>query len=392
MSRQVTFSQLERLRNCSGSMALPWKETTSEAAERGTRIHNQIHWALYDAGFVSKPETTRPDVLEPLSMDALFEKAKAYSRHYSEMPIALMWGEDRASPPHPHAATRNGRAYSIGPNTNGLVLFGTPDLVMERDEDGGSIVEVVDYKTGHADLGQPSQSLQLLSALAWCLAQIKVPSKCTCIATYAYIRDGEFRFESEQVPVFDIVRAASVMRAIVEKALSVANGETPTFNPGGHCTYCPAFDSCPSNKAIVKTIESGDAAKWLVEINSQTAPVLLSKLEQAELVMKRLWKEVEEFAAHSPFVTLDGQTFGKKQTSRESIRGEIAVEVLGKKFGYAIAAAASETSITKTSLKQAISKHVPKGQAAETLKAAMEALREVGAIETTWGESIGRLK
>ncbi len=392
MSHQVTFSQLERLRNCSGSMALPWKETTSEAAERGTRIHNQIHWALHDAGFSSKPETIRPGVLEPLSMDALFEKAKAYSRHFSEMPIALMWGEDRASLPRPHAATRNGRAYSVGPNGGALVLFGTPDLVMERGEDDGFVVEVVDYKTGHADLGRPSESLQLLSALAWHLTKRGPRITDRHIATYAYVRDGEFRFDSEEVAALELLRVAAAVRKIVAEALGVANGETPIFNPGAHCAYCPAFDSCPSNKSIVKTIEDGDAAKWLVEINSQTAPVLLSKLEQAEMVLKRLWKDVEEFAAHNPFVTLDGQTFGKKQTSRESIRGEIAVEVLGKKFGYAIAAAASETSITKTSLKQAISKHVPKGQATETLRVAMEALREVGAIETTWSESVGRIK
>lgn len=372
---QITASQLPRLFKCNGSLFLPNENETSEAAERGTEIHKYLEWLVNDMRGVKteKPQLSieNAEFCQKIDVQEIRALIKDASDVFAEQ--AFGFDVDAAFQRH-NGVARVGRVYKSQstPSLYGVV-YGTCDLVVKTD-DGFS---VYDFKTGITDYGDPSKSPQLLAAAYAFSARV---------AGFVYIRhDGSVYIKETVLTPRDISEFQEAAKGVFRYSPLVT---------GNHCKYCPSFKFCPQQKQIAKHLDAGVLDPELPTLSADTAPRILEKLELAEKLLEKVRKQVEDFARESPFQTTDGATFGPKETVRESINGDAAIDIIGKAFGFDVAAKATKTTLTKTALGEALGDYAKsKGlKKAEVMREAMDALKNAGAVEYSRSVTVGRIK
>lgn len=207
-------SALSRIDLCPGSATLceGAPEETSEAAERGTRIHAMA-----------------ADLLLSNHLDGLAaqdELDAATAIHEYARPL-METGEV-------HVEQR--LEYST---IDGVLYWGTSDLVVVRPED----VLICDWKTGFRPVEEAENNLQ---GAAYALA-----------AMQTYGRDrAEVRFynpccRQETVATFS---DASALASEIERVIARAKEERPAFNPSEDaCRYCAAKPFCAAHMATAES-------------------------------------------------------------------------------------------------------------------------------------------
>lgn len=270
-----------------------------EAAERGTRIHEQAE--LY------MTEGTPPDNSDEGWIAAGFVEfverefiAEDYVDYLSEF-----------------------RVYSEEPEA----LFGTADAVLY----GEGLLHVIDLKTGRTPVqteGNPQLYLYAHMALQNLMGA------------------GKIRLEPKQVKITiyqhsDAEREASVVSAMVdvpelnelmEDALeAVRNTKDFPLNPGKACTFCPARAVCPALQNIFTDVEQQSTPAK--ELETKELLEIQQKFKLTRAYMEGVEKELELRAESM------GESFpAERAVTRTAItwRNRAQVEALLRENGYEI--------------------------------------------------------
>lgn len=344
MRRLPSASQLERAFHCAPSETLPHMQSTGEYAERGIDVHSFMETAdkfgrdtalariaaLCDEGTLSFCDAIPLDEL-PTGGD--HEIAVAWN-HVTDTARAL-----------PKA---NARDYA---DVHSNEFVGTADY-MGRD---GDAVVVLDYKTGHKNLGPAKRSRQL-RMLA--LSGARLVGADTARAGYVYLReDGTHATAWATFDAFDLAEIADEMRALA--ATLAGEDDGGGMHEGDWCDYCPAFNSCPAKTRLALAIGSGDAHRELASIERRVEAMTDSELataysaiERYDDIAERVRKTIRQRAAMHPVDLGDGRELGTVQWPFTVVKAEVAYETVREMHGDAAAELAVPRSATVTAIKK----------------------------------------
>ena len=244
----VTASALERLRECSGSIALPNVLTTSEAAERGTAVHR----------FAERM------VLGVDRDEALTYVPEEWRDTCARMDVSTVVGDltlSRTPEVSYGVNVMNSTAMSLGRNlaraypapTLGDV-WGTTDVEGQRAWDQRWVI--VDWKTGDATPLRENLQLQFAArAVALIRGVPEVEARIGFVRHSGRIDVERHVFDAFELAAFDEELGDLYARALTAfRASSTAMAKLPPLTPGAHCKYCPSLPACPAQVAIARAM------------------------------------------------------------------------------------------------------------------------------------------
>lgn len=375
-------SNWNRLAVCPAAGALPSvDEPRNPYAHRG----NSLHAFLADAGNLDRdkalervPEEHRA-AAEVIDLSALPPSAQEGFAAEIALAIDVRQGTAR------ELGRGLERKYpGLGPDELPLTLD-----VLGLSKDGESVL-VLDYKTGHKAVPSPRLNWQLrLGALAACLAYRRTRAMIAVVYVH---EDGSAWFDKADLDAMDLALFTEELRGAVAKVKAaraqVALGQTPNVSPGEHCRYCAAFANCPANGAIIRRL-AADPERTLKDVTvlltPETAAVAYQRLKVIEAAVKHAGAALYAYARENPIPLPDGAVLGPVESSRESVDGEVARQILKKLHGADVADAACEWSTSKKAIRTAIRPVAEKtGKAlAEIEKTALEEIRKAGGVTKT---------
>jgi hypothetical protein len=263
-------SAWERWSTCPGSAKLTadMPEETSEHAERGTWMHEQVENVLLGRD-VSGPESVWDTTDNWIAINQVVDYVRALIDRCSVIEPAKVWYEDRLE---------LGAGYDD--------VFGTGDLrIFDHSENR---LYVVDYKFGHTlvkakDNGQLLMYASMaMNNMYWPVGVVK-PDFITMIilqpASPALVNewtiDRDYLWEWINNELYP--------------AISAAEAENAPFVPSASaCKYCPASGDCPAQtQQSIEVFEKFD----VVQADVQHYPDLLPQLETMEEFIKGVRKQ-----------------------------------------------------------------------------------------------------
>lgn len=146
---RLSASRLDLASKCSGAFAHDHLQSTNEATERGTRIHEYVAALIHEEGCLLPPDHESATVCRALDQGVLLDAARpnVYSTLYTEIGLYL-------SPASDEAGVLQGdyhRDYSDAPEGS---IPGTADMVAVEDVR----VVVTDWKTGAGEVPNPADN------------------------------------------------------------------------------------------------------------------------------------------------------------------------------------------------------------------------------------------
>lgn len=312
---RVTASKVGLLSHCQffATAHAEWADTTSAAADRGTRFHRAI------ADYVTSGQV-------PLAIDediqALFTSAVAWVEHFGRdalaAEVAFAWDPVADSAERTEVKDRE---YAFA-QTNGY-LCGTADLVaISRFTKTGYIA---DWKTGDGSNAGPQ-----LRALALMLARAEDLDSVTVEA----LEVSEMGVRHVCTETLDAFALAAVAGELAESLAAVPTAQP---QPGTHCgdLYCPARATCP---AIVERVEqiipAGELVKhrWGLTIESgDHAAWLYNQAKAVEAAAKLVKDAVKAFVPEGGITLADGSVMAEGSRTMERFDKAAALGLLRAK-------------------------------------------------------------
>lgn len=364
-----TASALPRAFRCRPSAWLPQTEKPrGEAALKGTEVHaflERVGTLGREAALAKVEDEAARRLCEAIDLEAL---PVAGSEWAGEVAFEYNLATHQAR----EVGRGVGREYPRKPGC----VYGTADLVaVSRDR---SLVYVLDFKTGFADLGAPEASEQL-RFLALCAA--RVYGALDARVGFVFLReDGSSWTKVGDVSTFDLDLFAADVVALA-KDVSERKGN---HVEGPHCRYCPAFNHCSAKTGLLAFVPG--APTGLTTDKAAVAWDYLDRLEEAAAVVR---EKLKEFARDNPFLLPSGQTVGPVETSRDELDGRLVYGTLLSFYGEETARAGVELEASKKSVDRAMRKVYEAKKAAgekATLKGlnehALEQIRLSGGLST----------
>lgn len=287
---RVTASRVGLLPFCRyfASGRASWQDTSSPAAERGTRFHKAIANYIETGNMsVEWEEDIQAEMVHAVAWVERFGREKLAAE------VAFAWNPatDRAW----HLETEE-RDYGAAQDAG--YLCGTADLVaIQRDTRAGYIG---DWKTGSADSAGPQ-----LRALAVMLARAEGLDMVT-VEALEVTSSGVVHVGTEMLDSFALAAAAG------ELAEHLAEVETAEPTPGPHCgeMYCPARAKCPAGTEIIDQIVPAEALvkhRWDLTITSPDHAVwLLDRARLVEQAAKAVKEAVKAYVPDEGLLLADG--------------------------------------------------------------------------------------
>ena len=381
----LTFSGMERAEICSASPVLPHSRRETKDAQAGTAkhsFHENVGTIGRERALALVPAEHRK-ACEQIDLDALpashpdrwsFEVAFAYN---------VDTGEAREL-----GRGLNRKYHSVAHPPSEREVCGTLDVVGVTED----AVVYPDLKSGFgADVAPARENWQLrIGALAAARAYGKHRAHVAII----HLRDGEPYWERAELSELDLDATEHAIRRVVarvERARETyESGKTPDTTLGEHCKFCPALTSCPGQMGLVAAALGKQLGPEV--LNEETAPLLLARLEAIEFATKAMWATLEDYASVRPIDLGDGWFYGKTQKPRTSIDAELAPKVLADVLGLNVEPEVKRV-LTQAALKEAIRANLQPGQKqTKVFEAAMEVLRQAGAVEVVHVSSIAKFK
>jgi len=220
--RKVTISasQLERVASCPGSWKLSLTvppQPPGPEAERGIRIHRRL------AG-----ESVKLSRDEAEEAEAAWQTANALQLHVFNEPMANL-----------HVL----REWQSQYQTRAGFISGRFDLVIYDDKTHSGLV--VDYKTGHGDVTDAKDNLQLAAGAVMLAKAYKLKEVYVAIIT---------TWKSRPIPepaLYDEEKLREIEQ-VLDEISEEANKSAPRLCRGPHCRYCPAITICPETQTITQ--------------------------------------------------------------------------------------------------------------------------------------------
>lgn len=371
---QPSGSQLKRALACPASLHLPQVTLPpSEAAGRGTWIHRYLE-LLYTGH-------SQADALKVLSEGCPPEIVDECQSIVLPSLPTVQWECEKAIAYDISDRTARWLGNSIGRNYGELGTFEVP-LTLDMTAVTADCVYVLDWKTGHAELGPPREHPQLL---AGALAMAKLHDRHHARVAFGYVRqNGEIHVtEWAELDIFDLEDFGETLRDLQMRSASVAatiaQGKTPDVTMGGHCDYCPAFHSCPGQTSLVRSIP-GLAKNDSGSLTRGQMGEAWVKIRSARKLLSQMERTIRAEAAREPIPLPNGKTLGPVMVEgNEKLDGRVAHSVIADVTeDFAVADAAVDMKVTKASIDRALKVHCQPGELASVRRKVLKQIREAG--------------
>lgn len=341
----ITASALPRLLNCPASAVLPRAENASEWADAGHEEHADLATQTLDG--------TLPEVLARfVPLHPRVEVAVAFDVATG---AARLIGEN------------------IGRNYGDLAPFEIAGSIDVLGLDGDAVV-VLDWKTGHRDVEPAATNAQLhFYALAACRAL----GKDRAILRIVYIQRGTC--DEAEVDALELADFAARLAGLHAAVARLRTATVLDTREGSWCRHCPSKPHCPSKKALLVQIATGEVSPPLTRENARTAALRVLAAEQlVEDAKKRLNQYVTE---NGPLDLGDGRMYGRYvRPGNERIDGQAALRAIREVCGEIVGefeSQAIEVKVTKAGIQRA-AKSVGEPQLE---KAVLGRIRALGGID-----------
>lgn len=341
-----TGSHLSRAMACPASVILPrTADRSGPAAERGKGLH---------AFFAALQTMSRDEALDTVPEDL---RAACEAVDVAALPTGLEYdGEvslayDIATERVRYLGRDLERRYG---------LIGPTEVAMTLDVlgVGPDCVEVADYKTGRGHIDAAAANWQLrvgaLAAARWRgverarVAIVRVPIGPDGTA-------GAPSWDTAEFDAFDLDAFASDLRAALPEWLRPV--ESARVVPGEHCRYCPAYDACPAQRALVRTTlaEPGSLVRDIQALlTAENAPRAYERLRLVDAAMKQVREALYAYASVTPIPLPDGTVFGRVESSVEELDGGVTRAVLRALHGDEVADRACTYETSKAAVERAM--------------------------------------
>ena len=366
---RLSASRLELAEKCPGSFAHEHVETTSEAADRGTTIHEYIAALLEDEDYSLAADESVAALCRTLDSRELegIARPEPGSDLYTEVALFL-------SPTRGDAGVLYGshhRDYSGAP-TEARTLVGTADALAVEE----SRVRVTDWKTGRGEVPEPADNYQLrFLGLAAATAFLKNEA----VVQVARIGEtGSVELRTATLTREDLDAIQQDLERIVESVVRTREG-SPVYRTGNHCRFCPALPYCPALSGAAQAILEGPPE----ELTDHRAAELWARLQAVEAAVKRTREALAEYVYARPVPTTTGKALKVVETRRQTVDASKAFPVL-RRYLPDDDVIAEAVSITKTSLSAAL------GQ--EARREVLAAFEEAGAVTESHSESLREVR
>lgn len=319
--RLITASSFARAQACAASQVLPRVyEPPSTAADVGTAVHRYVQRLAEvgrEAALAEVPDEWRARCAR-IDTTALPHASGGYA-----VEVALAWAPDTGEG-RELARNVEGRGVYQGLD-GGAYVAGTADLVGVTAD----AVVVLDVKTGHGYLPEPSRSAQLRGLAVMAAAAY---GRTSAVVGYVLLRDDTPRVWTEALDGLELASERETLREMRHRVArlwgrwarpSVANPLVPDVAIGDHCRYCPALRACPAYTSLMAVAET---------------PAQVDALErQAKLARAQL----DARAAQTPVPLPDGRVYGARLRQRRRVDSARALAVLRERHpGLDVAALA----------------------------------------------------
>lgn len=318
---KITGSAVGRVMACPPSAALPQSPRTGGAyADEGVSLHADAEVAV-DTGDLS----SLPARAEAMIADLPY-------RH-----TEVVFVYDAATDTARLLADVTGRAYpaTLGPFEIPMTL---DLLALSGADDPRRRAVVIDHKL-YSDQGDPLQHGQLMTQ-ALAVARVHGLDEVTIAISYL----GTGWVDHAVATAFDLdVHAARLQQMFLNVAVargSQAAGEPQIVHRGKHCKYCPAFDACPEQLALLALVRVDDpvtsiAVPMMPLTDDAEALAALDLADRVKALYTRLHDAVSARAREAPIPLGGGRWYGPvPQIGNKVLDGEVvyatALELVGR--------------------------------------------------------------
>ena len=366
---QLSGSGYGRAVACSAAYALPHVDSTGDAAERGTAIHDFIATVLAEGReYALQYACSVEHQSDCEAIDTAFVEALAAPDPAAKIETALIY--DTVSDSVREVVGAGHREYG---DVSAHEIPMTLDLVVHIAAERKA--RVYDWKSGrHHD---PAQlRIAALAVARWLGVD-------TVEVAFAFLQsDGSWQLACEQTfTAFDFDEIADEARTVVANVArdreALASGLMPVVSAGDHCGYCGAKGSCPeftrATTALVPAMprqlapdEIGDTA------TDADCAYYWENLERAQRILDAYRDALERRARVEPFTLPTGEVVQAVETPKRYLKPtalQVIRELRGDEYAWSVA------TTTATAL----------GKDAKTL---MPELEQRGAVETKVSTSV----
>jgi hypothetical protein len=257
----------------------------------------------------------------------------------------------------------------VGWYSDTLKADGRCDLISADD----SSAFVWDWKTGYSRYDHAAQ----VTAYAWLLKQqLKTfPSSGIIVGVEAWLRRGERKvhhFSAEQLNEF--------AESVRQKAERIGRD----WSPGKHCAFCPHSDICDAKLQYTKSAvtELMAVQNGGIELDRETiGGPFRERLEAIKKAVKAGELLIKAALAEGPLDCGDGNLLIEQRQRQDKIKYTAALPVIKE---YDVGGLDDIVSVTKSKLLEAMTFEAPRGQKTAARKAALDKLREAGAVGTAY--------
>ncbi len=376
--RHPSASRWPRVVACPASHVLPQEKTESgDPARMGIAVHKFLEEAATDPkkALENVPEFAR-GFCEAVPLDALPVDCNKFT---PELWMAYYPDTDSAE------------IISKGARPDGAIVCVADVVGVSSDH-----IYLADYKTGFVQQARVSVHWQM-KIMALIVSRVfkkyRVRAEILALRDDGNVWPDMYEFDAMELDeimlkVLDTLHAIEEMRKIIDE-LGGLPGDFPTHS-GEHCRYCPAFSVCPSKINLVRHLATApETLKDGLALTPENARAAHFRLNDVEDLVKRLRKQVDDFARETPIDLGDGTELREGETKRQSLDGAIAAEVLQTIYGSEVAKAAVKLTVTKEAMKTALRPMMADGVTLKSLmEEAMAELERQEGVKTKYTKSV----
>ena len=322
-----TASSLERAAACPASCAIPVRvRAGSDAADRGNAIHGFVEAVLakHDTreGALARVPTEWRATCAALDWNPLIGDLEPSTVH-AESAYAL----DHVTGAARFLGRSLGRNY---PASSDDEIVGTSDIDGDRFD---GVPVVGDLKTGRPVTACRNNWQMRFHAYV----RHQLTGSPDVLARLLYVQENGAVYVDEHLfEPADHIDLLDDLSGVVRRIREVRLDQLQVF-PGEHCTYCPAYLSCPAKTALTKSLvpELHQIDQLINEMTIEQVGAAWAKLEAIKPLVKRLDAALKD-AAKTHLVTLpDGRVLKEISSGKQVVSGERAL-ALAEKYGAPI--------------------------------------------------------
>jgi hypothetical protein len=253
----------------------------------------------------------------------------------------------------------------------------------------GSILWVVDYKSGKEDYVEPiERNIQVgtytMMAAKWTGAEYAVPA-------ILFVRKGSGEWDAPEAAwgTAEISAAEKRAKDIVargrEQLERLARGEVPVFTEGKHCEFCDAAWRCPAKTAVLKALVGAPLPKGSAPLTVEERSWLAAHLKQFEAFARAARTAlILDVQANGAIPLEDGTVWGPIAKPVTEIIVPRALPVLQEELGEELANNALDVTLSRGRIEANVKKlHHEQGltrQVAPTMRRIMAKISEAGGL------------